>query len=53
MILFWKKLVSWILKTYGWIGFGANWDLEFGIWEFTWERFDVQVGSNSKLWNND
>jgi hypothetical protein len=28
-------------------------DLEFGIWEFTWERFDVKVGSNSKLWNND
>jgi hypothetical protein len=32
MILFQKRLVSWILKAYGWIGFGANWDLEIRSW---------------------
>jgi hypothetical protein len=36
-----EKLVSWILKTYGWIEFGANWDLEIGIWGSTWERFGL------------
>jgi hypothetical protein len=48
-----QNWVSWILRTYGWIGFKANWGLEIGIWESTWERFGVRIGSNSKLQNND
>jgi len=32
MILFQKRLGSWTLKAYGWIGFGANRDLEINSW---------------------
>jgi hypothetical protein len=49
MILFWKRLVSWILKAYGWIGFGANWVLELGNWLERDLVYELVQKPNSKI----
>jgi hypothetical protein len=49
IILFWKRLISWILRAYGWIGFGANWVLEIENWLERDLVYKLVQNPNSKI----